>query len=281
MPIFVVRIQIIYTMKKVKWLWYASLVILIINLVVIYLLPKEGKLLLIISDLLPVVVSGIAVMCVGLTYRKFVFKDNAKTTWLMILLGTLLYFAAELVYGVMEVVFQKDMNEIFPSLADVLWCLGYIPFLWALFLVIKGFRKSGFPMGNRWVYTTLIVGSFALFVLIAFVLLKPVISDAETSLTEKIFYLFYPIMDLFVVALAFIVFYITSLFGKGAITMPWRMLAIGFMLFTIADLYYSYYSWIGTYNAGDPIEIAWNLGYMALALGSLYQRKLIESLNQK
>jgi len=268
-------------MKNAKRLWYASLIVLLFNLAVIYLLPKEGKMLIVISDLLPIATSGSAALCISLTYRKFVFKDKAKTAWLLIFLGSLFYFTAELVYGVMEVFFNFDMNEIFPSIADFLWCVGYIPFFMALFLVIKGFRKSGLPMGNAWIYRILVLVSILLFVLIAFVLLKPVISDSETSLLEKTFYLFYPIMDLFVVALALIVLYITSLFGNGAITMPWRMMAVGFILFTIADLYYSYYSWIGTYQSGDLIEIAWNLGYMALALGSLYQRNLIESLNHK
>ncbi len=265
-----------------KWnLWLVSIGLLISNILTIFLLPKGSRELLIISDLLPIISSGIALFCVGLTYRKFIYKDNAKTAWLLIFMGSLFYFAAELIFGIMEVVLKFDMNEFIPSLADYFWCIGYIPFFAALFLVIRGFRKSGLPLGKKWVYRIIVTMSIILLIYIALVLLRPMITDEDTSAYKKLFYLYYPIMDLFVVALAFLVFYISSLFGKGAITMPWRMIAIGFILFTIADLYYSYYSWMDVYQSGDPIEIAWNMGYMALALGSLYQRNLIESLNLK
>jgi uncharacterized membrane protein YhhN len=73
--------------------------------------------------------------------------------------------------------------------------------------------------------------------------------------------------------------YITSLFGKGIISKPWKYLAFGFICFTLADLIYSYLSWQEKYDIGNPIDIAWNMGYLLIGLSGLYQWELIDSIN--
>lgn len=268
-------------MKKIKWLWLVALVLVLINILTIYLLPREGKLLLAISDIFPVVTSLIALIYLGLTYKKFVDKDYARLTWQFLFWGILLYTLAESIYGYMEIVLEYNMNEVFPSVGDYFWCLGYIPFIAALILMLRGFRKSGLPTGKTWVYVVLIAGELLVFAIISFVLLWDMLKDPDSGWIEKVFYLFYPIMDVVVVALAATILYITSLFGNGAVTMPWRMLAFGFILFTIADLIYSYLGWLDRYETGNLIEVAWNAGYLSIAIGALYQTELIESVKQK
>jgi hypothetical protein len=78
---------------------------------------------------------------------------------------------------------------------------------------------------------------------------------------------------------AAILFYITSLFG-GTITRPWKYLTIGFISFTVADLLFSYLSWQDAYGSGNLIDVAWHLGYLIIGLSALYQRELIESINE-
>jgi len=49
---------------------------------------------------------------------------------------------------------------------------------------------------------------------------------------------------------------------------------------TIADILYSYLSWVGLYgaaNASTYIDVAWNAGYLLIGLGGIYQMELIQS----
>jgi uncharacterized membrane protein YhhN len=72
---------------------------------------------------------------------------------------------------------------------------------------------------------------------------------------------------------------ITSLFGKGMISRSWKYLSIGLILFTLADLAYSYLSWKDLYGDGNLIDLAWHAGYLIIGLAGLNQRELIKSFN--
>jgi uncharacterized membrane protein YhhN len=74
--------------------------------------------------------------------------------------------------------------------------------------------------------------------------------------------------------------YITNLFGGGTISRPWKYLAFGFILFTIADLLYSYLGWQDLYGNGNLIDLAWHAGYLFIGLAGLYQRELVDSLKK-
>ena len=76
---------------------------------------------------------------------------------------------------------------------------------------------------------------------------------------------------------AVLLMYITSLFGTGIISKPLRFLAIGFVCFTVADLLFSVLSWQDLYGNGNPIDLAWNFGYLSIGLAALYQKELIDS----
>jgi len=73
--------------------------------------------------------------------------------------------------------------------------------------------------------------------------------------------------------------YITSLFGEGTVSKPWKYLALGFLSFAFADLLYSYLSWQDKYGSGNFIDIAWHMGYLLIGFAGLYQRKLVETFN--
>jgi hypothetical protein len=232
-----------------------------------------------VSDGLPIICSLISVLCLISVYKEFKLFDFTKSVWLLILIGIALFFIAETLYAIFEIVFKQDMNEIFPSYADYIWCIGYIPIFIGLIMMFLGYKKSGFPMGNKNQYIVISSLIFIIIISVIVFLLVPIINDTETTTFAKIFYLFYPIADLLVVIPAIILMYITSLFGKGAISKPWMYLAIGFISFTIADLLYSYLSWLNLYGNGNLIDLTWNFGYLAVGLAGLYQKELLQSLN--
>jgi hypothetical protein len=266
-------------MKKTKKLWFFIGIVAVFN-IIIYLTKWGGdKTLLYVSDLLPVICSFVSSISLFLAFRAFKEWDLAKTAWLMIFTGITLSFLAESTYAALEIIFSVDVNAITPTIADYIWCAGYIPMFIGLIIMYVGYKKSGFLMGKTKLYTILSPIILILFSAVVYYLLIPIIKDTETKTITKFFYLFYPIGDLFLVLPTLVLMYITSLFGKGIISKPWKYLALGFICFTVADLIYSYLSWLDIYKSGNIIDVAWNVGYLLIGLSGLYQMELIESIN--
>lgn len=264
-------------MKNPKILWLIAGITITFNLFIFIVQPGGDIVLRYVSDILPVFCSLVAAHYLYVAIKSLEQLDITKYAWIFIFTGIVIYFFAESTYAVLEIGFRIDMNEYFPSLADYFWCIGYIPFFIGLLLMFIGYKRSGLPMGTG----TYIVLTFVVFVIsagIIYFLLIPIVADEETETLAKIFYLYYPIADLLIVLPSIILIYITSLFGSGKITRPWIFLALGFLLFTVADLLYSYLSWQDLYGNGNLIDVAWNTGYFFLALSGLYQYRLVKSL---
>jgi hypothetical protein len=266
-------------MKKTKKLWIFLGILIAVNLA-IYLTHWGGDtLLLYVSDLLPVLCSLISAICLLYAVKMFREFDFTKIAWLMILIGIILFFFAETTYAALEIIYAVDMNTTYPTLADYIWCIGYIPVFIGFIMMFWGYHRSGFPMGKIKLYGILAPLLLILLSVVIYFLLIPITKDAETTNIAKLFYLFYPIGDLFLVIPAAILMYITNLFGKGIISIPWKLLAIGFILFTISDLLYSYLDWLGKYGSGNLIDLGWNIGYLLIGLSGLYQMEMMQSIN--
>jgi hypothetical protein len=262
-------------MKKTKLLWILTGFILLVNFIVY--MAAGNQVLLYVSDLLPVLCSLIAIYGVYCAYKGFKTFDFVKVAWLLILAGLILDFFAESIYGILEIGFSMDMNNTFPSLADYFWCSGYIAYFLGLILMFNGYRKSGFPMGNIKVYAFLSLLFTLLSVTVIYFLLIPILNDGETKIISKVFYLYYPISDIITVSMAMILLYIISQFGKGLITMPLKMLALGFFCFSVSDLLYSYLGWKDAYGNGNLID----MGYLLIGISGLYQKELVDSVKER
>ena len=267
-------------MKKSKLLWIITIIIVLSN-IVMYTFKWGGDIVLMyVSDLLPVCCALVAVISLLSAFRGFKRFDFIKKAWLMILIGILSYLFAETTYFILEALLKIDMNEAFPSMANIFWCFGYIPLLAGLSMLFVGYYKSGLPLGNTKLYGIISAAILIISGVVIVYILIPIIEDPETSFLGKVFSLFYPIADVIVVIPALILMYITSLFGSGAISKPWKFLAYGFICFTIADLLYSYLSWEDLYGNGNLIDLAWHIGYLFIALAGTYQKELIDSIKE-
>jgi hypothetical protein len=223
--------------------------------------------------------SLIAVVYLFIAVRGFKTYDFIKVSWLLLLIGLFLFFLGESMYSILEIVFNMDMNKNFPSIADILWCTGYFPMFISLMMMFNGYKKTGFPMGNIKIYGIISIIFIIISASIIYYLLIPIISDPKSDMLTKIFSLFYPIADLFLVVPALLLMYITSLIGKGR--WPWKYIAIGFIFFTFSDLIYSYLSWMNAYGSGNFIDVGWNSGYLLIALSAAYQMELLDTVNKR
>lgn len=266
-------------MKKTTKLLFIIVALVLLN--IIYYLGQWGgdRALQYVSDILPIVCSFIAAVGLYSAVRSFKEMDFVRVAWLLIFIGIVFDFLAETTYAILEIFYSVDMNEVFPTIADVFWCIGYIPMFVGLAMMFWGYRKSGFPMGNSSIYWIIIIGFGLVAIVLGYYLLIPIANDSETSMLAKVFYFYYPLADLILVVPAAILMYITSLFGRSVISMPWRMMALGFLFFTIADMLYAYLGWNDLYGSGNLIDVLWHSGYLLIGLSGLYQKQLLESIN--
>jgi len=267
-------------MKKSKMFWIFGLILVLMNIFFYFFKIGGEDVLKLVSDIFPIITVIACSIGLAAAFRSFEKFDYIKAAWFMLFLGIILFFGGESIYAILELIFKIDMNETFPTIADYSWLIGYLPLTVGLAMLIYGYKKSGFPFGNVKAYSFFTV----LFITIAggliYLLLIPIIKDPETSIFAKFVYLFYPIGDLFLIVPAILLLYITYLFGKGRISRPWKYIAAGFIFMTVADILYSYLSWLGIYgaaNASNYIDVAWNASYLLIGLGGLYQKELIES----
>jgi hypothetical protein len=267
------------SMKKIKALWIFSIGFILVNIIVYATRIGGEDFLKIFSDILPIICSLIASICLFQASQSFKRFDFAKLAWLLLFIGVTLNFTAEALYSFFEIILKKDMNELFPFIPDYFWCAGYIPLFIGLMIMFFGYKNSGFPMGNTKLYFILSIALLVGLSAVIYYYLIPIIQDPETDTLAKIFYLYYPIGDIFCVIPSLILIYITSLFGAGKISRPWKYLALGFICFTLGDLTYSYLSWKDLYGSGNFIDLSWHIGYLLIALAGLYQKDLIESFN--
>lgn len=266
-------------MNNIKKYWALSAIIVLFN--VVSYLTLKGDALLYVSDLLPVFCSLIAMIGVFFVVKELKVFDFTKTAWLLIFFGLIFDFLAEGIYSILEIVLKWDMNELFPSYADYFWFISYVFFFISLALMLTGYLKSGMPLGKIRKYFLLIIILTGVVIVIVDYLLIPILKDDATQVATKIASLFYPIADTLVVCLAAILMLIINQFDNKLISMPWKMLGLGFIFFTISDLVYDYLSWKGVYDSGNLIDIGWNFGYLLLGVSGLYQLRLIKSVKER
>lgn len=267
-------------MKKSKKLLILTGVLLLINIFIYTTKIGGDVVLLYFSDIFPVICALISGLCLFGALKEFRQFDYTRIFWFFFFAGIMMFCIAEFIYGVLEIYYEVDMNLNYPSVADFFWCTGYIPMFIGLVLMITGYNRSGFPMGDKKIRIlltfTIVAISFTVFMFI----LIPIIKDNETTPLSKFFYLFYPVADILIVIPVILLLYITSLFGKGLISKPWKYLAIGFISFSVADLLYSYFGWHDLYDNGSLIDLAWNFGYLAIGIAGLKQKEIMKSLNE-
>ncbi len=264
-------------MISAKKFWYLSGALIIFNIFSFWFIP-EGKILTVISDLLPILCAVIAVLGMAFAVHSFKLFDQTKLAWMLLLAGMVLFSAAETTYAVLELLLQVDVNEVFPTIADYFWMAGYLPLIAGLLLLLYEYKKSGLAFGQPWKYFFGFALIIVLIIKLSSVLFIPILRDSELSWLAKLAYLYYPLGDIFLILPAAILAYITSLFDKGHISRPWQFMTLGFLAMIIADILYSFFSWNNNYGPGNFIDVLFNLGYLLIGLSGLYQKQLIESV---
>lgn len=228
-----------------------------------------GSELVVSTDVLFIIVSGVCAFVAYLPARKWKEQGGLGVVHLGLFLAVLLWFLGESVWGIYEVLLAVEVP--YPSVADIFYLAGYIPALLGItfFLVRVKAAIKGIAFQAAILSGLVIIGSSIVF------LINPIIASSS-SILAKIFDVGYPSLDTVLLTLA-----VTMLiaFAGGNIGQSWFWISFGMILTTMADLAFSFGTLSGWYYSGHPIELLWLWGYIGLALGFNAQRKQLNSFS--
>lgn len=245
--------------------FFRNVVIIIATLVVIYgvtyiIVFEDQYATLVLSDLSINAAAAAALFFALLILYRQKFGGLHGKTYAAFAIGLSLWFAAEMLQTYYEIGSEEEVP--FPSIADALWLLGYVPFGYHLFVTYRFFVKSAKP--------------HTLFVVLAttaavFGSIVPVTILNSSLLVDDVPALFvnvaYPTLDAALIVPAIMMF---SILRKGKLSsIPWVLLAASILIIAAADSVFGYIS------ATSPDSEIWGFGILYLAgyllmAGALY-----------
>jgi hypothetical protein len=255
-------------------IWFPRLAILIVTLVftAMYILQPGGvRPLESFSDLACLLAAALAAALAFAARARFDRGSLQRRAWLLLGVGLAMWAAAELLWMYLEVGVGDDVP--YPSPADFIWAVGYIPLIIGLFI---GYRALGVRLPAR--HRLVVALAYAvLLAALAYGLLDPMfLGHAPASPAEAFFGSVYLVGDL---TLAFIATLSLVVVWDGLIGRPWLAITIGMLLFALSDSGFSYADWAGIYAVGANwesavIDVMYLAAYLLLALGAYRQATL-------
>jgi len=223
--------------------------------VLIYATRFGGDNFVVLTDSLAVVYSFVAIIFGILAVRIYSIKSLQGKTLFMILLGTIIWFAADLIW----LLFFRTSYAYVESLRF----LGYIPFIAAFFSVttisdpkIRSERKQLFYL-------------FAIFMVFAVIYLAAIpVIFGSVSIVEVILNNGYIVVDFILLFGVFLLIKTSLAFKKGSLSIGWFIIAVAFISIFVFDVFFAFN--FDTYYFGDFIEIFWLFPYLFLSYGFFY-----------
>jgi hypothetical protein len=187
--------------------------------------------------------------------RRYGKAESESFLWLSIGLG--MWAAAELSWAFYEVV----LGIIGPplSVADIFWTLGYIPFAYAIYLVLKSTK-----WGNQ--SRKIVSVSFVLIATVSYLFLRNDIVSTEEPFLTNFINMLYIIGD---IAFLSVGVPITIEFIFASISNSFIFTSLAILLFSIGDMAYFKLAAAGEYATGNITFIFYILGYLWIGLASL------------
>lgn len=179
-------------------------------------------------------------------YLHYHPEDRPRGVWRNLMIGSWLWFAAELLWAVLDYIYGEVAT---PGIPDALWVGGFVfftvAFYWQYFLVAPSQQKR------------IRIFALAAWAVSLLVPLAGFFSSQTFTFADYINY-FYPIAD-FSVGIAGL--WLIFIFRGGALVRPW----VGLVVFGISDLFYAWAEQTGVYAWSSE-----NSNLLTLAIDSSY-----------
>lgn len=238
-------------------------VIVAVNIISHYygVLSKNDLFVYIFSIACPVT-AGIASLIISQGYATSITSKVFQRGFLC--LGIALFFTAtgDFIY------FIYDVNNTYPSIADIFYFPFYLLVITHLLLNIR-FFKYDFPkvlLKEKKDFAWLIAIPSTIFIFYI------MISHDLTFSVENLLSDYYVMVVAISLSLSV---YAVKIFKEGALGKPWILLLFGILAFDIADVVYYHLESLNSYDALNPINMLWNIGYMIILYSLIKHDKII------
>jgi len=210
------------------------------------------------SNAFPPFIAGAAVVSSGFALRKYGhnLKQRFSLVWFSFTLGMALWFLGETGWAIYTLLLGVEIP--YPSVADVFWLSGYVPFFMALCLYVKTFASV---LSKRTLGISMLT-VFALSVLVSATLITPILGAEEDAITMLVDFA-YPLLDLVLFSVAVLGLVV---FFKGKLGESWLLINMGILSNVGADMLFSYTTAQETYYSGHFLELLFHLGYLLFLL---------------
>ena len=231
---------------------------------------------LIIYDVCVVAFALTAAVLAALLWRTFDPGETLSLIWGTIAIGLTAWAIGEIIWSSDQIWGGNSLP--YPSAADLLWILGYLPIIWALILRYRTLRTG---LRNWWQIVAL-TGYGLVVILTMIYIVAPIVTDTDTTrVYEKTVNLLYPVGDL---AIAYLSTALMLVLIGGTLFSSWGLISFGFVCAAVSDLLYAMTLWQGIYQVSpvegvDFVSFVINLLYVAfyafVALGLYRQAKIL------
>lgn len=213
---------------------------------------------LIFSDLSAVGCALVATLMCVYTWR--VEAPARRRAWGILALAAGSWAVGEIIWSFYEVGLDREIP--FPSVADVAFLLGYP--LAAIAMLRLPTSPQQFSSRVRTVLDALIVGLALLFVAWS-TFLGSLYRASEGPIAVQAIGLAYPIADVVVGSVA--IFVVARARAGRRTTLI--LIAAGLLALAVADSAFAYLTLNDAYETGLPIDAAWDVGYLLIALAAV------------
>ena len=185
-------------------------------------------------------------------------RSPVRPTWLLLAGGNLLFVVGDFLFSVYERLWGGTP---FPSAADALYLVGYVPQAAGLILLIR--RRT--PGKDRAALTDAAIIASGLSLLSWVFLIQPAASDDTLTTLGRVITIAYPAADILLLVLL-----ARLLTGTGVRNAAFGMLATGMVLVLVSDLVYALMVQAGTYSATSAVNMGWLLAYSLYGAAALH-----------
>lgn len=202
-----------------------------------------------------------------------------RANWSGMALGFFLWGLADLIWAYYSIV----LNDLvpYPSIADLVWIIGYLPLYIALITLLRRLRIAPTLRQRASIIALNLIGV----VMTVIYVLVPIVRDFESArLAEGVVSAAYPLAD---IGLLMLTTLILVLLSNSRYSLPWRLIAAGIFVMTFSDLLYSYASWEELYYPDglvnlvtNVIDTSYSLAYIVVGLG-IFTNRFIADTKQR
>jgi diguanylate cyclase (GGDEF)-like protein len=194
---------------------------------------------------------------VGLCGARALTRRRDRAAWLAVTIGMAFFAAADMYYSLA----WGDADTVpFPSLADALY-LSFYPAVYVGIGLLLRSRVGRLPAG---LWLDGVIGGLAVAALGATLVFGAVLSNTHGAVLTVATNLAYPLADLLLLGILVGIMALTGCSVRG----QWPVIAIGFIVFAVADSIYLVQTANGTYVSNGLLDVGWPAALYIIAVGA-------------